>query len=72
MMAQRKIPVYICDRCGFEDQMGDNPDRWWNWSKIYAKQVNGGFAIGTSESHRDLCPDCMKSLGDWWKAGKTK
>jgi len=59
--------VIKCDRCGRVIQP----------SKAVTFQVNEGKMYGRMGSSslmwfgiRDLCPDCLSSLEDWWRRGE--
>ncbi len=71
-MGHQNIHVMTCDRCGKteEDRTGT---ACYAWGEIAARQINGPFQIGdlTNRKSRDICPDCRRSLGEWWSKPRS-
>jgi hypothetical protein len=63
--------VIICDRCGQEARDNQEPGRG-NWRAIQGSLVPVVLRTreGAQRREADLCPDCAKSFGEWWKAAK--
>ena len=60
-----------CDRCGGTHAEGD--PEFVQWGEISVGQHDGTFRIRSlADSTRpaDLCPTCLKSLGEWYGKGR--
>jgi hypothetical protein len=66
-MSQRIVRTMTCDRCGHEQEITHNQD--YEWGVIRVQQQNGPISIGDKTCSPDLCPQCMKEIHAWWKAG---
>lgn len=70
-MAERSISVMTCDRCFTEEEIR-RPERSYEWGRLTASQANGPIHIGgqylDKKDAKDLCPECMKALEQWWRA----
>lgn len=71
-MAKANITVMRCDRCGGVEECR-RVEQEYAWGRILASEANGPFKIGAPthkmvfpENGKDICPDCIKSLRDWW------
>lgn len=71
-MAKANVTVMTCDRCGAVEECR-RVDQEYAWGRILAAEANGPFKIGTPthkmvfpENGKDICPDCIRSLRNWW------
>jgi len=66
-MSETNLKVMRCDRCGKKE---DNSvlGNLYSWGRFVAQINNGAnLGLGSDQSHKDLCPECLTALTKWWK-----
>jgi hypothetical protein len=60
-----------CDRCGHVEEIRQD-FRAYEWGRITAAQSNGPKWIGSMDgkTFKDLCPNCIGDLMNWWNTFK--
>lgn len=76
-MARNNIVIMKCDRCGNHEEIhGFAQEKLWG--RIHFSQLSGPIWIGSQnyldnslDKYRDMCPDCMIAVKNFWEAGKV-
>lgn len=70
-MGSESISVtrYSCDRCGFSGEYRDTR-QYASWGNL-TTQHKDGSALLPHGYGADLCPDCMRLFGVWWRQTRS-